>query len=61
MNSETTSLISILASMVVAGGVTLMLYAKGNFIEKQNPMKLAKPTLKPLNPAPKPVNPARMY
>ena len=46
MNSEVTSLLSILASMVVAGGVTLALYQKGNIIEKKQPAKVvsAKPT-----------------
>jgi len=35
MNSETTSLISILVSMALAGGTTLALYMKGNLIEKK--------------------------
>lgn len=39
MNSEVTSLLSILASMVVAGGVTLVFYQKGNIIEKKLPTK----------------------
>jgi len=42
MNSEATSLLSILVSMVVAGGVTLVFYKKGNVIEKKQPKVLTK-------------------
>jgi|LauGreSuBDMM15SN_2_FD.fasta_scaffold1311899_1 hypothetical protein len=44
MNSEAMSLLSILASMVVAGGVTLVFYQKGNIVEKKQPGKVVKPS-----------------
>jgi hypothetical protein len=42
MNSETTSLISILVSMALAGGTTLAFYMKGNLIEKKVPLSKPK-------------------